>query len=400
MKRSFGRPWRTKPRVFLDNLKPYYLYGGLVVGALGLLYYNLLSLLPFGAREIPEFNNAASLGQIKQHILFAPSKTLQFLFLKFFDNDILIRLASVICGVVAVILLYVLLRKWYTTRVSLFTIALFATSTWFLHTSRTADHDVLFLSVVPTLLLSCLWLLAKNNNRTLPFVAALGALLLYIPGSWLLIFGGSVVFRKYILKAFERIPKKQRLVSFGIFSLGILPLIYSFIINPSQLIEWLGYDNTQPLNIQTFVNNVVHFANGLVWHGPHDAGSWLIGTPVLDIFTIIMAVLGLYAYRVGYYPAREKLVFSLLGGCTILIIFGGVASISLIIPVVYLLVANGIAYMLQSWFTVFPRNPVARPIGVAVVAVIVSVSCFYNLQRYFVAWPQHPNTKPALLERR
>ncbi len=88
------------------------------------------------------------------------------------------------------------------------------------------------------------------------------------------------------------------------------------------------------------------------------------------------------------------------GLCVILIGLGQVATLGLLIPVLYIVMANGIAYMLQSWFTVFPRNPVARTLGVVLLTIVVVVSCSYQLQRYFIAWPAAEATKPALISNR
>lgn len=106
----------------------------------------------------------------------------------------------------------------------------------------------------------------------------------------------------------------------------------------------------------------------------------------------VMLILGIYAYRAGYYPTREKLAFGATVLALIAIIIGNVATIALVIPIIFILIANGISYMLQSWFTVFPRNPVARSIGIILLIIVILMSCYYQLQRYFIAWP---NTEPV-----
>lgn len=401
MKKQFLSVLRNKKSATSQGqlLQPIGLYIGLTVSVLALLGYKLLSLVPFGPREVPEFTGSASLSQIKQDVIFAPSKVLEFIILKLSDNDTLIRGGSVVIAAIAIILLFAMLKKWFTTRVSLLTIALFATSSWTLHVGRMAGHEALYLWVMPILLLSCLWFLSKKHDKKLPIAAALLTATLYIPGSVLLIVAGALAFRKYILRNVKEISLKIKLMCAAIVAIGVTPLIYSFIGNKSQIFMWLGYDRNQEISLGNIAHNFANIADTLFWRGSADAGMWLRDTPVLDIFSVAMLVLGVYAYRAGYYPAREKLVFG-LGILGILIIgLGNVVTIGLLLPLVYIFIANGLAYMLQSWFTVFPKNPVARPLGIVLLTLVVALSCAYNLQRYFTAWPNADATQSALQQR-
>lgn len=61
-----------------------------------------------------------------------------------------------------------------------------------------------------------------------------------------------------------------------------------------------------------------------------------------------------------------------------------------IAPFLYIIAAAGIALLLQQWFTVFPKNPFARSVGVVLISICISASVAYNLHRYFIAWPHTP----------
>lgn len=381
-------------------VRPVPLSVGLFIGIALLLFYKILTLVPFGLREYASEIGVLSVNQIKLHILFAPIKTVQFAILKFGDNDVQMRFASALAGLIAAYFLYLMLRKWYTARVSLLTTLMFGTSTWFLQTSRHAGSDVLYLSVVPVLLLSCLWFLSKKHDAKLPIVAFLLGLLLYVPGAVVLIISALILFRKYLWKTVPKLSKRIKYTSLAVFVGTITPLIYSFSLRQRQILEWIGFDESQTWSAQTLASNLIEIPRQLFVSGPNDPAIWLFGTPVLDIFSIVMFCLGIYAFRAGYYPAREKLVFLFLGILIGIIWLGNVASLSLIMPLIYIFIANGLAYMLQSWFTVFPRNPLARGIGVSIIVVVVLLSCSYQLQRYFVAWPKAEQTVPALINNR
>lgn len=370
------------------------------VAALGLLCYHLLRLVPFGPSEQARSLGSATLSAIKNDTLFGPIKGVQIFILKITENDIYIRLASVAVGLVAAVLLYTMLRKWYTARVSLLTSAMFITSSWFLHQGRLANLDVLYLTTLPAVLVAFMLLISKRNDRKLPFAALLIALTLYSPGSWLFIVFGAIAIYKVILKSIKTISLKIKLLSTGLFLVTLLPLIYSFVLKPSQIVRWLGFDTNQDLTTRAIGSNFIEIPKQLFLSGPDNPGHWLVGTPIFDILSTSLIILGLYAYATGYYASRQKLVF---GSTIISVLFiglGNVATLSLIIPLLYLVIANGIAYMLQSWFTVFPRNPVARPIGIVLLVLVIAGSCFYQLNRYFVAWPKADNTKKALLSER
>jgi uncharacterized protein YqhQ len=76
----------------------------------------------------------------------------------------------------------------------------------------------------------------------------------------------------------------------------------------------------------------------------------------------------------------------------LLVALNGPVPLSILIPFAYILIAAGITFMLQQWFTVFPRNPVAKNIGVAIMTLAVVTTTFYHINHYYVAWPNAPQT--------
>ncbi|MGI9028242.1 MAG: hypothetical protein ACR2FM_05400 [Candidatus Saccharimonadales bacterium] len=399
MKKTWFR-FKPSKKPAVTVAKSIVLPGIIALAALGLLVYQLLSLVTYGLKEHAVYLGSATMSAIKNDILFAPVKGLQIITLKFTEDDIYMRLASVAVAVTAALLLYFMLRKWYTARVSVLTLAMFITSSWFLHHGRLANLDVLYLTIVPTLLLICLWIISKDSSKKYPIAAILLALTFYVPGTWLFVVGGLFVIRKVILKSLKNVPIGLKIISGSAFLLTILPLLYSFALKPSQIIRWLGYDSSKELSLPVIGNRILDIPQQLFLTGPSDPTRWLIGTPVFDIFSIAMIALGLYAFHAGYYPTREKLTFGALGFGFVLVGLGNVATLSLVIPIFYIVIANGISYMLQSWFTVFPRNPVARSLGVGFIVLVIAGSSFYQLQRYFVAWPAVEATTKALTTER
>jgi uncharacterized membrane protein (DUF485 family) len=67
----------------------------------------------------------------------------------------------------------------------------------------------------------------------------------------------------------------------------------------------------------------------------------------------------------------------------------------MLVPVVYLILTTGIAYMLHDWFKVFPNNPIARSVGIGVIAVAILLTSVYQTRSYFVAWRYSTETRQA-----
>jgi hypothetical protein len=49
--------------------------------------------------------------------------------------------------------------------------------------------------------------------------------------------------------------------------------------------------------------------------------------------------------------------------------------------------AAGISYLLDKWFEVFPRNPIARAIGWIALGLVVVLACSFHVTHYFIGWP-------------
>lgn len=376
-----------------DSLKWFFAPISIVLISSLLLLYKLFSLMPYMTREFAVNLGSANLDLIKNDIAYAPIKILQLALLKFTDDDSYIRLASVIVAVTAGLLLFMFLRRWQTNRISVMTSLLFVASTYFLQLGRSANHEVYYLSIIPAILLGFMWLISGKESPKLPLVALAFGLALYAPGSIIFLLAGFIFLRKVIIKSLKTANKLFVSVGSLLFVATIAPLVASFVLNPGQITHWIGVNSETILDFKAMGQRALSIPNELFFNGINDPLIWLHRTPILDIFMITMLILGIYAYRAGYYPTREKLVLGSAIIALLLIVLGGVISIALLIPIVFIIISNGISYMLQSWFAVFPKNPVARPLGLIMISLLVAGSCFYQLQRYFVAWP---NAEPTV----
>lgn len=172
----------------------------------------------------------------------------------------------------------------------------------------------------------------------------------------------------------------------------LLPLLWTFYSNPELIKVYLGLPQAWPSPLE-FVKNVANVPVQLFLRGPDSPTTWLGRLPLVDWFGSIMFVIGGYAYYFKQKLDRTRFIVYVFGVGTILVALGGPVTVAVLLPFVYLIIAGGIALMLQQWYTVFPRNPVARITGTVLMTLAVLMSVFYNINHYFIAWPNAPETK-------
>lgn len=312
----------------------------------------------------------------------------------------LTRLPDVFFGGLAVISFVWLIRLWHGTRTAVLTSVLFATGAWTLHVSRLASFDVLYLMAMPVLLLTYA-LMHKYNNRALVWYGCLltWGLLLYIPGLvWLVLI---VIFlqRGALAKAWRHFGRWWQRLLYLLAGLVWLPLLVVDLLRPGNLLPWLGW----PAHLGTPLHMVKQFAAvpvHLFIRGPEYPQLWLARAPILDIFALAACVIGIYFYVTHWRAARTRLLGLLALTGFILVGLGGPVGFSLLVPLLYVVAATGIAYLLHEWLHTFPNNPLARGLGLGLIILTISLSTVYNLRAYFVAWPHNAATRTTFQHHR
>jgi hypothetical protein len=310
-------------------------------------------------------------------------------------NSFIIRIPNVLFGAIAILALGSVIWSWYGRRTALLATSMFATSAWTLHISRVATNDVLYLLAVPLLLSFHILLQRKDSRPALLYGAMLSwSLLASVPGLIWLVMLEIVWQRNVINDGWHHFRKWWQRILFAIVLLGWIPLVIREVNSLKELQLWLGLPTSfgSPLHTLKLLAAVpVH----IFIRGPQYPQLWLSRAPLLDAFTLICAVIGLYFY-ITHIGAQRTRLLSILGLlCILLVGLGGAVSFSLIVPLVYVFVATGIAYLLQPWLRIFPFNPLARGLGIGLITLAVALSCLYNFRAYFVAWP-HNNTTPTI----
>ena len=361
-----------------------------------ILLFRGLNTLTGGLYAQPETvsqQQSWTFSNILQNPVNAPHKLLTLSVIAFDNHNILVtRAVSASLAGMFALLFYWIALHWYSKRVALLATIMFVSSSGFLHIGRYGTGMVLQMATLIVIGCILLYRRTKHETRMLYLVVSLLSLCLYIPGIiWFEIIG-LIVMRKRMLHIIRKINKKHFLGLGLLVILLVSPLVAAVISNTSTLRDVFAIPVHIP-SANDLLQNLIHLMSSVFYRGywPHE--YWLHGAPLLTIAegTLFVAGLLVLAQRPilrGNYFLLGSLILS-----TLLITFGGSVTIAMLIPLVYLTIAGGIYYLLNEWLSIFPRSPVARFTGVALLTVLVATSVMYHLNAYYTAWSNAPETK-------
>ncbi len=367
-----------------------------VLAAFGLFFFRLRALVPgFSAPEAAAIKASSSLDTILANPLNLPHKLLQ-LALQTFGKDGIIAMRGVtaLFGLLFGLLFYYVIRRWYSHRVAAITSILFVCSSWFLHIARLATPDIMMLSIMLPLGLGAWLPNQKAPIRAIVGITAVGVWLLYIPGLVWLVLLGVFWQRKKLIKTIFAVKPILPFMFAGLIIL-LLPLVIAIIRDTNVLWNWLGLPSSSLNFITEIPQKLIRIPSQLIWRGPKDPVIWLGRLPLLDFFIVTMCLLGAYNYSLDYKLDRARVLFGGIIFCCLLVTIGGFVSMIILLPLLYLLAAGGLAYVIAMWYKVFPNNPIAHGLASILIFSAMISSCYYNLSHYFVAWPQTPATRQA-----
>lgn len=379
----------SKVRSFVQShAKSLILYGSLFAVLAAILAWQLTSLVPgYSSTEVKTFETSQSLSfdnvlDNPLYLLFTlPVKLLS---LAIPDTIAVTRIIAVIGGFTTLIIFASLLRAWHGRRTAIFGTILFGTSAWFLHVARFGGPEVVYFGVFA--LVACgFWLKHSASRLALALAFVLCALLLYVPGFiWFIAIGIT-----WQWKTVDRLLKKHLLTTTlaGLgFLAALIPLGWGLYKNTELIKPWLGLPADWP-SLMEIGRNVLEVPFYFLVRGETNPELWLGTAPIFDVFSLAMLLLGGILYARHIRLSRTILIAAIGIVTTILMAIGGTISYTVLLPFAYLVIAAGAAYLLEQWFKVFPRNPIARSIGIVTLCVVVGLACLFQMTHYFVGWP-------------
>jgi hypothetical protein len=347
----------------------------------------------YSTQELASQTQASSLHDIYSNPVNAPYKLLVWTGLKLGHHSLLItRIAAAAIAVGVATLFYWVAVHWYSKRVALLSSILFIGSSGFLHIGRYGT--ALILQMATLLLIACV-LLYRRARRETPvtyLIVVLLALCLYVPGIFWFELLGLALLHKHIWRLFNRLGW---LHGVAILTLGIgitIPILWASIQNPAVLREILALPAHVP-TVASLWQQAKELGGAIVYRGYYSPEFWLYGSPLLNTAEMTLFLAGVFVLIQTPRLRKDHYIVGAMLVSIALILLGGSATIAMLIPLMYLVIAGGIYYLLDQWLTIFPRNPIARGLGVGLICITASFSAYYHVQAYYVAWPQAPETE-------
>lgn len=307
------------------------------------------------------------------------------------------RLPNILIGAIAVVAFTLVVRAWHGTRVGLLAGALFLTTSWTLHVSRYASYDVLYFLLVPLLLALQAGLLKWAKNRLVVLLAAFTySSLLLVPGAiWFVLL--SLYWQRRVIGVIGTLHQGVwfRLAAAGTVLSPLALLINGMATGSTNPFTWLGLPTGVP-QLTAVGRDLLEVPVHLFIAAPAVPELWLGRLPILSAFAIVAAILGIYYYVFRNFKAgRTRMLLSYAFIGWLLVGIAGPVALSVLVPLLFIAVAAGIALLLRDWFGTFPYNPFARAVGICLILIVTTITVSYNLQRYFFAWPNNTATRQA-----
>jgi hypothetical protein len=149
---------------------------------------------------------------------------------------------------------------------------------------------------------------------------------------------------------------------------------------------WLGLPASWPMPLD-ILKNILLIPYHLAVSGEARPEMWLGRAAVLDVFSVTAFIVGSWLYLKRIRLLRTPIILSILAVGVGLIGLGQ-GSLTLILPFIYLVIAAGVGHLLGEWLHVFPRNPIARGIGMGLLGVVLLLVLGYHLRHYFIGFPE------------
>lgn len=360
--------------------------GIVAVASTALLGYRLGTLTSgMSEREVQFVASASTFQEIVLRPLYVLQK-IPLAILNLFDLSTITttRAVTATFALASTILFYFLIKQWHTRRVAVIVSLLFASSSWFLQLGRVASPEIMYVFMPLLLLLLAFRFNTKQRKLTGALLVIVAALALYVPGLIWLVVALKFMFIKRLLRLYKKMSIANRVAILGVVFLLVTPLIHAAFRDWKILLDVLAIpDSFVPIE---WVKRLILIPIFLTAQGPFIPMFNLGRLPLLDVFSVVMVILGTYWYYFRTKLLRTKVLLVVFGVSALLISIGGLSFIPLLLPIVFILIAAGLSLLLQQWSTVFPRNPLARIVGATLISGLIVIVCGYHVQRYFVAW--------------
>lgn len=401
-----------------QKFMPYVILIGIILIAVAFRLYQIASLPPalhpleatFGnqALELLKSRHLPPIGAGAGNSLFISLQAIAILIFK--TNLWSLRVIPALLGVLTVGLVYLLAKQWFGRRVGLLSAGLMAINPWVVTISRDAlPINLVILLIIGTLLLATQAYRSKKLRWWL-VTAVMMALTIYayLPGLLLALVFGLLGLILYILRRKSLPDNKILLITIAVFVLLMSPVVYFGITKHRQFNQNLHsstilFDGKIADRFKLLSSNTADTVLMFNVKGDENYMHNLGGLPLLNAFIGVMFVLGILV--VLRHIKRRANTIIIIGSMALIIpviIGSGAMPTALgaivVAPLVMIVSAIGIDYLLKRWYGTFPVNNIARIVGMGLVMLLLGLSLYQSYKQYFVAWAQDPKIFVAYAE--
>lgn len=382
MKRKLTKWWKKHWRQIFAGI--------LLAGVVYVLYLVpvLTGNLGYSASEIAAHNHATHISNIWHSPAFAPYYLLLWVPTALGQHSLIWgRVISGLLAITVIGLSYFIFRSVFSSRIAYLSTLLIALSTALLHSGHIGTPDILVPLAYTTLFITLpLYYKDALPKRVLYLTALVLGLVVYTPGMFWLVAGWLIFQYKTIGVIAQKLSLRTRIELGVVGLLVIAPLVYAASTHLATTLQVLGLPNKLP-TLYAALNNIKELGFDLFLRYTPTDGLGLKGAPILNIVDTMLLVLGIATQFKRPFTRSNRFILYTVLGTLVLVGLGGVSYL-LLQPVIYLLIAGGLYYLLHQWQKVYPINNIVRGLGVAVVMTVVASSVLFHVRSFYIAWPR------------
>lgn len=313
-----------------------------------------------------------------REILNAPFRILQNLSISIFGlSNFSIKLPAILISFATIFVIIKLAHVWFEKGTATLSAIITIASSQFFFFAQNGTHEILYM-FYPVLLiwLGAKFLESKKKRVLLPLITVL-ALSFYTPLSVYIViaFGLTVLTHPHLRFVIKReIEKKQRVIAGITFGVILTPLIIAIVRDFSVLKEIFGVPSSLNLlnNFNILIGNLFSFSS---------KNSLGVISPIISPPIAILILIGLYFTFSAKHTAKSYLIniwmVILLAVCLI-----NPTLTAILFTPILILTMTGLQSLIQTWYTIFPRNPYARVLGLIPISFFIISLLLTNLNNF------------------
>ncbi len=377
------------------SVRPFIVAALFTVFLLSITLWHLGTLTQgLGPHEYLARQTAQSVHQILDSGVNAPYLLLLHTSLKLHGNEIFhLRLTSVIIGMLVFLCLYKILAIGFGRVVAIFTCLIFITTPWLLLSFRSAEATVMWLWLIVVVAVFA-WSLRQKRKSGLSLIllSILTAISLYTPGLIWLLALGVVMGRNRLSGIIKQSSRIYLGIAAAVFLLLVAPLLVALVSHPANIKPLLLMPARFPSLVEILKSTAWSFF-GVFWRTQSHVDIGIGRLPLLNILEAAFCIFGIYAL----FSRAKNLTYFLAVVVLISVISAGINQnpefLLISLPALIVFIAAGLRYLYLEWRRVFPLNPFARFLALALILIVVMMQIFYGLRYSLVAWPNTEATK-------